>query len=75
MIFKGNDVVWDADLNKELCKFNNGEFETNDYRLASILVKLGYEHDTEEFKAMETEQYKVLDKNELTKEVSKKPRK
>ena len=34
MKFFGNGLVWDKDNNKNLCKFDNGEFETEDKRSA-----------------------------------------
>ena len=42
MLFKGNGGVWDKEKNKRLCKFVNGEFETEDIRTIEILAKLGY---------------------------------
>lgn len=40
---KKNLIVWDKDKNKRLCKFVNGEFETDDKRIIGILSQ-SYEH-------------------------------
>ncbi len=37
MIFLGNGIVWDKETNKQLCKFVDGKFETDDI---AIIVKL-----------------------------------
>lgn len=59
MKFKGpgNTVVWDKERERELCRFEKGQLETEDPRTCEILVKLGYEHDGE------------LPKPELVKEI------
>lgn len=36
-------IVWDADENKPLARFQKGVFETEDGKVASKLKKLGYE--------------------------------
>jgi len=45
MKFKGNGLVWDKERNKPLCKFINGEFETDDMRTIEVLASLNYESD------------------------------
>ena len=47
-IYKGNGIVWDAEKNKPLCKFEKGELHTTDQRTKDILDKLGYESDDED---------------------------
>lgn len=42
MKYKGNGVVWDSVKNKPLCKFVNGEFETNDSYIIGVLESKGY---------------------------------
>ncbi len=37
MLFLGNGIVWDKETNKQLCKFVDGKFETDDI---AIIVKL-----------------------------------
>lgn len=37
------NIVWDAETNKPLCKFNKGVFQTNDKVIADKLTALGYE--------------------------------
>lgn len=48
MKFYGVGTVWDKELNKALCRFTDGEFETEDTRTAMALRELGYECDAEE---------------------------
>jgi hypothetical protein len=48
MKFYGRGVVWDAENNKALCRFVNGEIETSDERVMNKLFKLGYEHNFED---------------------------
>ena len=45
MKFFGNGIIWDAENNKNLCKFENGEFETENKRVIHILTEMGYEND------------------------------
>lgn len=45
MIFYGNGVVWDKRTNKRLCKFVNGELDTDDARVIEILTSLNYRSD------------------------------
>lgn len=44
---EGNTIVWDAQRERELCRFQSGQLETEDPRICEILVKLGYEHEGE----------------------------
>lgn len=53
MKFKGTGIVWDAQKNKELCRFTKtglrqGVFETQDKKLIEKLKKLGYEFEITE---------------------------
>lgn len=41
--FHGAGTVWDAARGKALCRFNDGDFSTNDERVIEILTKLGYQ--------------------------------
>ena len=45
MKFYGNGIVWDKEKNKRLCKFVEGEFETDDNRIVNNLVDLGYKYE------------------------------
>ena len=45
--FKGHGIVWDAEKNCVLCKFENGEFNTEDARVAERLINAGYEFEGE----------------------------
>ena len=56
--------MWDLELNKVLCRFENGEFETKEDRVKDILLDLGYKHDGE---IIEDVEYEVTE--EVTEEV------
>ena len=45
MRFYGNGVVWNAEEDRRLCKFNNGVFNTTDQRVIDKLLSLGYKSD------------------------------
>lgn len=45
MIFYGKGYVWDAQNNCDLCKFENGVFETEAPRIIKILQGLGYKSE------------------------------
>lgn len=45
MKFKGHGIVWNKDIDKPLCEFTNGAFETEDPKIYQKLVSLGYEHE------------------------------
>ena len=47
MLFFGQGVVWDKAKNKELCKFEKGEYETNDTRIITILKENNYKFEEE----------------------------
>lgn len=47
MKIKGHGIVWDAEKNCILCKFNKGELETNDDRIIEVLKKGNYEFEEE----------------------------
>lgn len=42
---QGNQIVWDAQKGRELCRFTKGEFETEDPRTCKILIGLGYSYE------------------------------
>lgn len=42
MKFKGNGIAWDAIKDRVLCKFIDGQFETEDNQLIDDLKKNGY---------------------------------
>jgi len=48
MKFYGNGSVWDKERNKALCRFQDGEYETDDERTVNLLIKGGYKHDGRE---------------------------
>ena len=60
--FYGNGIVWDASINKKLCKFekesftvgekgeNLGIFKTEDENIARKLIAMGYKYDKEPVK-------------------------
>lgn len=48
MIFKGAGIVWDAENNKPLCKFEDGIFDAKTKRDQDILKKSGYDVVKEE---------------------------
>ena len=50
---KGNGIYWDPKANKALATFKNGEFKTEDKKVADTLGKAGYEV-TEEAELPET---------------------
>jgi len=37
-IFGGNGIIWDAEKNTILCRFDNGRYETKDKRAIEILT-------------------------------------
>lgn len=43
MIFKGSGLVWDKEKKQVLCKFEDGQYETDVKREQDILKKLDYE--------------------------------
>lgn len=45
MKFFGNGAFWDVENNKPLCEFVNGEFETDDTRIITILTTAGYKSE------------------------------
>ena len=53
MKFYGNGAVWDAGCNRQLCKFINGELETEDEHIKSTLIRLGYPYEPEDPKINE----------------------
>lgn len=45
--FYGNGVVWNPSTNNVLCKFKDGEFETDNLNVIKALTEAGYKHDKE----------------------------
>lgn len=41
-IFKGHGVVWDAEKDRPLARFVNGELEVKDPGIAAKLASMGY---------------------------------
>jgi hypothetical protein len=64
MKFYGNGIVWDAIKNKPLCKFINGEYETNDNECIEKLIQAGYEHERSEKTIQTQEPAKTSQKQE-----------
>ena len=65
----GNGIVWDAEKNKVLCKFENQMFKTTDEYIKNKLDKLGYVSDSsDEIVVVD----KVLDENMSEDEIRKK---
>lgn len=65
MVFKGTGMVWDKERNKLLCKFENGEFQTQDERVKNILISLGYENDDDDEIVVVDENDEVIDEEEV----------
>ena len=63
MKFYGAGIVWNGREDKPLCRFQNGEFDTNDKETAEILLDLGFEHTGKKpaAKPKETEQKEVTE--------------
>lgn len=61
MKFYGLGVVWDSGSSKVLCRFENGEFETEDKIIIKKLINLGYEND-----GVIEEEIEIEDKIDLT---------
>jgi len=61
MKFKGNGIVWDAKKNCILCKFKDGEFETEDIDIAEKLSNAGYKFEGELKKAAIPDERTVKD--------------
>lgn len=40
-----NQIVWDGERGKALCRFEGGVLETDDERTISLLTSLGYESE------------------------------
>lgn len=45
MKFYGHGIVWNPEKNNKLCRFENGEYETEDSDTAKMLAMLGFKHD------------------------------
>lgn len=48
MKFEGAGIVWDAENDKQLCKFEDGVFDAKTKREQDILKKLGFKEVKEE---------------------------
>jgi hypothetical protein len=55
MKFYGNGIVWDAERNRILCEFVNGEYTTNDEREIEILKAGEFESQIEIEEIIEVE--------------------
>lgn len=53
-----NQIIWDTERGRALCRFQGGALETDDERTISILKSLGYESEGEP-EAEETEPEKT----------------
>lgn len=69
MKFYGNDLIWDKENNKPLCKFKDGVYDAKDNREIEILYSLGYEH--EELNPAEIEKEQVKEEKPKGKKVKK----
>lgn len=49
-----NQIVWDGERGKALCRFKEGALETDDERTISMLQSLGYESEGEPKKKAES---------------------
>jgi len=47
----GNEIIWDKENNKALCKFFNGIFETENIDIINYLISKNFKH--EEIKKVE----------------------
>lgn len=45
MKFYGNGTVWDPQNDRQLMKFVDGKYKTEDKRIIDLLIKSGFEHD------------------------------
>ena len=45
MKFYGNGIVWNAQANRPLCRFEKGEITTEDESIITVLTDLRYKHD------------------------------
>lgn len=53
MKFYGSGVVWDKTADRRLCRFKDGEFETDDQRVIKLLKAAGYRSDDSGREAVE----------------------
>ena len=47
MKFYGKGIIWDAENDCILCRFKDGEFETEDKRVIFKLAELGFKYEGE----------------------------
>lgn len=47
MKFYGKGTIWDAENDRILCKFKDGEFETEDVRTIKLLADYGFKYEGE----------------------------
>ena len=76
MKFYGNGIIWNAQANRPLCRFEKGEFTTEDEGAIKALMNLGYKHDEPPIKTIEVVETEPVDgwktfevKKETTEEV------
>lgn len=50
-----NQIVWDGERGKALCRFKEGALETDEERTILILTSLGYEYEGEWIQEAEVE--------------------
>ncbi len=50
-----NEIVWDKDNDKALCKFQNGKYEAKNSREIELLKKMGYKSDKSDKKVTREE--------------------
>ncbi|MEN2765829.1 hypothetical protein [Ornithinibacillus xuwenensis] len=71
MIFKGSGLVWDKENKKILCRFEDGEYNTDVKREQIILKELGFLHEEEEAKdpvdlsGMDAKDLKKINKDDI----------
>lgn len=70
MKFYGNGIVWNAQANRPLCRFEKGGFITEDESVIKALADLGYKHDEPLIKTIEVVETEPVD-GRLTDEVKK----
>lgn len=61
MKFYGNGIVWNAQAGRPLCRFEKGEFITEDESVIKALADLGYKHDEPLIKTIEVVETEPVD--------------
>lgn len=62
--YKGSGVVWDAERNRPLCRFDRGEYTATDPRTQTILDNLGYKGEDDEVYDIEIIEEEVMEESE-----------